>query len=328
MNSTTPGSESREKGIATMEEIIGSAGPATNGTGPGNVIKDISEKDFMAEVIEASMQRPIIVDFWAPWCGPCKQLTPALEKLVTQAGGKVMLAKVNVDENQGIAQQLRVQSIPTVYAFYQGRPLDGFQGALPESQLRQFIQQVLEAAGGGDDENSIEALLEQADELMRQGQPEAAASLYAQVLEQDAENAKALSGVIRAYIGAGEMEAARAVFDELSEALKLQSDIQGALAALELAEQADGAAANLADLQAKIAQDANDHQARFDLAMALNATGQREEAADALLEVIRRQRAWNDEAARKQLVQFFEAWGPTDPVTVQARKKLSSLLFS
>jgi putative thioredoxin len=311
-----------------MEEIIGSAGPAANGTGPGNVIKDISEKDFMAEVIEASMQRPIIVDFWAPWCGPCKQLTPALEKLVTQAGGKVMLAKVNVDENQGIAQQLRVQSIPTVYAFYQGRPLDGFQGALPESQLRQFIQQVLEAAGGGDDENSIEALLEQADELMRQGQPEAAASLYAQVLEQDAENAKALSGVIRAYIGAGEMEAARAVFDELSEALKLQSDIQGALAALELAEQADGAAANLADLQAKIAQDANDHQARFDLAMALNATGQREEAADALLEVIRRQRAWNDEAARKQLVQFFEAWGPTDPVTVQARKKLSSLLFS
>ena len=177
-----------------------------------------------------------------------------------------MLAKVNVDENQGIAQQLRVQSIPTVYAFYQGRPLDGFQGALPESQLRQFIQQVLEAAGGGDDENSIEALLEQADELRRQGQPEAAASLYAQVLEQDAENAKALSGVIRAYIGAGEMEAARAVFDELSEALKLQSDIQGALAALELAEQADGAAANLADLQAKIAQDANDHQARFDLA--------------------------------------------------------------
>ncbi len=311
-----------------MEEIIGSAGPATNGTGPGNVIKDISEKDFMAEVIEASMQRPIIVDFWAPWCGPCKQLTPALEKLVTQAGGKVMLAKVNVDENQGIAQQLRVQSIPTVYAFYQGRPLDGFQGALPESQLRQFIQQVLEAAGGGDDENSIEALLEQADELMRQGQPETAAALYAQVLEQDAENAKALSGVIRAYIGAGEMEAARAVYDELSEALKLQSDIQGALAALELAEQADGAAANLADLQAKIAQDANDHQARFDLAMALNATGKREEAADALLEIIRRQRAWNDEAARKQLVQFFEAWGPTDPVTVQARKKLSSLLFS
>lgn len=319
---------SREKGIVRMEELIGSAGPATNGTGSGNVIKDVSEKDFMVEVIEASMQRPIIVDFWAPWCGPCKQLTPALEKLVTQAGGKVVLAKVNIDENQGIAQQLRVQSVPTVYAFYQGRPLDGFQGAVPESQLRQFIQQILEAAGGGDDENSIDALLEQADELMRQAQPETAAALYAQVLEQDEVNAKALSGVIRAYIGAGEMEAARAVYSELSEALKLQSDIQGALAALELAEQAEGAAADLTSLQAKVEQDASDHQARFDLAMALNATGKREAAADALLEVIRRERAWNDEAARKQLVQFFEAWGPTDPVTVQARKKLSSLLFS
>lgn len=310
-----------------MDEIIGAGTPKANGQASGELIKDVSERDFMTEVIEASMQRPVIVDFWAPWCGPCKQLGPALEKLVTQAGGKVALAKVNVDENQAIAQQLRIQSIPTVYAFYQGRPLDGFQGALPESQLRQFIQQLVEAAGG-EGEDPVQQALEKADEFMRQGQAEAAASLYAQVIELEAENTKALSGLIRAYIGAGELEAAREVYTSLSEALKQHGDIQGAFSALELAEQSGAMAGNLADLMEKVAHDPGDHQSRFDLALALNAAGKREAAAEELLQIVRRQRAWNDEAARKQLVQFFEAWGATDPVTVQARKKLSSLLFS
>ena len=310
-----------------MEEIIGAPQGGANGSAAGQVIKDVNEADFMNEVIQASMERPVIVDFWAPWCGPCKQLTPALEKVVTEAGGKVVLAKVNVDENKGIAGQLRIQSIPTVYAFYQGRPLDGFQGALPESQLRDFINKLLEAAGadGGDD---LEAIMAEADEALSQGKPEEAAERYAQALESDRENTKALSGIIRAYIGMGELEAAAEIFNSLPEALQLHADLQGAKAALELAQQPEQDESEIAGLLEMVAHNPADLQARLDLAIALNGLGKKEAAAEELLEIVRRDREWNEDAGRKQLVQFFEAWGPADPATVQARKRLSSLLFS
>ena len=310
-----------------MEEIIGAPQGGANGSAAGQVIKDVNEADFMNEVIQASMERPVIVDFWAPWCGPCKQLTPALEKVVTEAGGKVVLAKVNVDENTGIAGQLRIQSIPTVYAFYQGRPLDGFQGALPESQLRDFINKLLEAAGadGGDD---LEAIMAEADEALSQGKPEEAAERYAQALESDRENTKALSGIIRAYIGMGELEAAAEIFNSLPEALQLHADLQGAKAALELAQQPEQDESEIAGLLEMVAHNPADLQARLDLAIALNGLGKKEAAAEELLEIVRRDREWNEDAGRKQLVQFFEAWGPADPATVQARKRLSSLLFS
>ena len=310
-----------------MEEIIGAPQDGANGGGAaGDIIKDVSEADFMAEVVQASMQRPVIVDFWAPWCGPCKQLTPALEKVVTEAGGKVALAKVNVDENQGIAQQLRIQSIPTVYAFYQGRPLDGFQGALPEGQLREFVKKLTDAAGG-DQGPSNDEILAQADEALAAGKPEEAAELYARILDQEQENTKALSGVIRSYIGMGELAAAKEIYDSLPEAIQLHADLQGAKAALELAEQPEQDEGEIAELLEKVAHDPSDMQARMDLALALNAQGKREAAAEELLEIVRRNRAWNEDAGRKQLVQFFEAWGPTDPATVEARKRLSSLLF-
>ena len=305
-----------------MEEIIGAPQGGANGSAAGQVIKDVNEADFMNEVIQASMERPVIVDFWAPWCGPCKQLTPALEKVVTEAGGKVVL-----DENKGIAGQLRIQSIPTVYAFYQGRPLDGFQGALPESQLRDFINKLLEAAGadGGDD---LEAIMAEADEALSQGKPEEAAERYAQALESDRENTKALSGIIRAYIGMGELEAAAEIFNSLPEALQLHADLQGAKAALELAQQPEQDESEIAGLLEMVAHNPADLQARLDLAIALNGLGKKEAAAEELLEIVRRDREWNEDAGRKQLVQFFEAWGPADPATVQARKRLSSLLFS
>jgi len=310
-----------------MEEIIGAPQGGANGAASGELIKDVTEADFMAEVVQASMERPVIVDFWAPWCGPCKQLTPALEKVVSEAGGKVALAKVNVDENKGIAQQLRVQSLPTVYAFYQGRPLDGFQGALPEGQLRDFVNKLLKASGGEARESS-ETILAQADEALGQGMPEEAAELYARILDGEQENTKALSGVIRSYIGMGELAAAKEIFNSLPEAVQLHADLQGAKAALDLAEQPEQDEGELAELMEKIAHNENDMQARMDLALALNAQGKREAAAEELLEIVRRKRDWNEDAGRKQLVQFFEAWGPSDPATIQARKRLSSLLFS
>jgi putative thioredoxin len=310
-----------------MEEIIGAPQGGANGAGADSLIKDVSEATFMQEVVQASMERPVIVDFWAPWCGPCKQLTPALEKVVAEARGKVVLAKVNVDENQGIAGQLRIQSIPTVYAFYQGRPLDGFQGALPEGQLREFVAKLVEAAGGETGE-STEELLAQAEQALSEGKPEEAAEIYARILDGERENSKALSGVIRSYIGMGELAAAREIFESLPEALQLHADLQGAKAALELAEQPEQDEGELAELLEKVAHDPADLQARLDLAVALNGKGKKEAAAEELLEIVRRDRSWNEDAGRRQLVQFFEAWGPTDPVTVQARKRLSSLLFS
>ncbi|MDH3474646.1 MAG: thioredoxin [Rhodospirillales bacterium] len=307
-----------------MEPIIG-AGPAEAPS--ADLIKDITTAEFAAEVIDASMEQPVIVDFWAPWCGPCKQLGPALEKAVSGARGAVRLVKINVDENQDLAAQLRVQSIPTVYAFLQGRPVDGFQGALPESQIKSFVERLAEAAGTSQGPNPVEQALEQAQAALEAEQPGAASALFAQVLQHEPDNIEALAGMMRCALAAGDTAGAKAMFEGLTEELRVKQEFASIAASLELAEAGAGAG-DIAELMERVAQHGDNHQARFDLAMALYALGKRESAADELLEIVRRDRTWDDDGARKQLLRFFEAWGPTDPATLEARRRLSSLLFS
>ncbi|MCW5753053.1 MAG: co-chaperone YbbN [Alphaproteobacteria bacterium] len=272
------------------------------------------------------MQVPVIVDFWAPWCGPCKQLTPVLEKLVRQANGRVRLVKVNIDEpaNQPLAQQLRIQSIPAVYAFHQGRPVDGFMGALPESQVKQFIDRLASAGGP----SQVDELLADAKSALEVGAAEEAAGIYQQILQAEPGNAPALAGLARAALALGDRAAAREVLAQVPDEHRNHAEIAGARAAIELAEQGEEKRGEQAALRARIEADPKDYQARFDLALALNAIGEREAAVDELLEIVRRNRTWNEEAARKQLLQLFEAFGPTDPVTVEGRKKLSKVLFA
>ena len=316
-----------------MESLIGGG----NGSGPGGqkaagaaagLVKDSSTANFAKDVIQASMQQPVIVDFWAPWCGPCKQLGPLLEKAVNDAKGAVRMVKINVDENQALAQQLRIQSIPTVYAFFQGRPVDGFQGALPESEVKAFVKRLQGAAGPDDAAVAIEEAMTQAEEALAQGDARTAGAIFQQVLQHEPENLKALAGLLRALIAAGESEKARQRFEQLPADTKAKTELAGVKAQLELLAESAKAAGQLAELKAKVAADPKDWQAQFDLAQALYAGGQREEAADALLALVRRNRAWNEEAARKQLIKYFEAWGPTDPLTIDARRRLSSVLFS
>ncbi len=297
----------------------------TEGAAPKDLIKDTDTEGFMADVMEASNEVPVIVDFWAPWCGPCKQLTPLLEKLVKQYGGKVKLVKINVDENQDLAMQFRVQSIPAVYGFKGGRPVDGFMGALPESQLKQFIERL--TGGGGSPLD--EALLE-AEAFATEGNHEDALAVYKEILAQDPSHVKALAGALRAYLATGQDDIAKQVLDNLPDAMKTAPDIVGVQAALDLKAQSAqvGDGAELAALEAKIAADPKDMQSRLDLAVARYGHGQREQAMDDLLEMVRKDRKWNEEAARKQLVKFFEALGPADPLTVQGRRKLSSILFA
>ena len=313
-----------------MTTIIGTdpQGPAGRGGPPAaDLIKDSNVEGFAADVIEASMTTPVIVDFWAPWCGPCKQLTPALEKAVIAARGAVRLVKVDIDENQELAVQMRVQSVPAVFAFYQGRPVDGFVGALPESQIASFVDRLVASAGTATGPDPLEQALEQAQKALESGQLGAASSLFAQVLQHEPENLTATAGVIRCTLEGGDFKNARAMFEKLSEDVRAGDELTSVAASLELAALGE-AAGDIASLMEKVAEDRNDHQARFDLAMALYAAGKQSEAADELLEIVQRNRSWNDEAARKQLLKFFEAWGPTDPLTLEARRRLSSLLFS
>tara|TARA_R110000787_G_scaffold16622_44_gene51456 strand:+ start:2958 stop:3914 length:957 start_codon:yes stop_codon:yes gene_type:complete len=298
------------------------------GAAAGDLIKDSDSAGFMADVIEASKTVPVIVDFWATWCGPCKTLGPTLEKAVMAAKGAVRLVKVDVDKSPEISQQLRIQSIPTVYAFYQGQPVDGFQGAVPESEIKAFIDKLVTLSGGTAPGEDLAAALEQAGELLAAGDVENAVAIYTQVVEVEPENADAIGGLARAYLAMGEGEAAKEMIGGLSESLKLAAPIQAALSAIELAGQAEAAAGNLAGLKAAVEASPRDHQALFDLAMGLYAVGENEAAADHLLRSIEIDRTWNDEAARKQLVKLFEAFGPMDPVTIAARRRLSSVLFS
>jgi len=298
----------------------GAAAPA------GDLIKDVSEADFMVEVVEASQTVPVIVDFWAPWCGPCKTLGPALEAAVTAARGAVKMAKLNVDENQMIAGQLQVQSIPTVYAFWKGQPIDGFQGAVPGSEIDAFVERVVKASGG-DASGGLDDAVEAAEEMLTEGAAEDAAQTFAAILGEDPKHAAAFGGLVRAQIAADLLDQAEATLAAAPEEIADSPELQAAQAQLDLAKQAQSAGP-LDDLRAKLDADENDHQARFDFAVALNAAGDAEEAVDQLLDIFRRDREWNDGAAKAQLFTVFDALKPNDPVVLNGRRKLSSMIFA
>ncbi|WP_394888279.1 thioredoxin [Mesorhizobium sp. AaZ16] len=287
-------------------------------------VKDVTTKSFAADVIQESRRQPVLVDFWAPWCGPCKQLAPALEKVVQAAAGRVKLVKMNIDEHPAIAGQLGIQSIPAVIAFKDGQPVDGFMGAIPESQIRNFVDKV---AGKGDGQAQIADALTAAAEARDAGDLQDAAQIYDAVLAQAPDNADAIAGLADILFQAGDSAAAQEVLARVPEDKKDVPAIAAVRAKLALAEQA-AALGDPGELERRLAADPKDHQARFDLAMIQNALGQREEAADNLLAIVKADRTWKDDGARAQLLQFFEAWGPTDEVTLGARRKLSSLLFS
>ena len=297
---------------------------ATNGDATANLIKNSDTKNFAADVIEASRTQPVIVDFWAPWCGPCKQLGPALEKVVKAANGKVKMVKINVDENQQLAGQMRVQSIPAVFAFVNGQPVDGFMGALPESQIKQFVDRL---GGQGSMAEEIAAATAEATAALEQKDYQTAAQIFAEVLQADRENAAALAGLAKCQIETGDFANAKATLALVPPAKKNDPNVKSAEAALELAlNPVDLSEA--AQLQKAVDLDPDDFQARIELAVALNGTGDRATAVDHLIYVIKKKRDWNEEAARKQLVKFFEAWGPKDEWTLVGRRKLSSVLFS
>ncbi|MBS7537705.1 thioredoxin [Ancylobacter lacus] len=303
-----------------------SATPGPAGVPAGDdVVIDTTTRSFMKDVVEESRRRPVIVDFWAPWCGPCKQLTPVIEKVVRGAKGKVRLAKMNTDDHPQVAQQLGIQSLPTVYAFVNGQPVDGFMGAQPERQVQAFVDKLVAAGGpGGGD---IAEVLASGEAALAEGDLVGAVEIFAAVLGEEPENAKAHAGIARAQLASGQIEQAKATLAAVPAAIAGDAAIAAVRAAIEI-EEAAAALGDLAGLEAKVAADPLDHQARFDLALALNARGKREEAIGQLLAIVKKDRAWNEDGARKQLVQFFEAWGPTDPMTLLGRRRLSSLLFS
>ena len=308
-----------------MSMIIGGQ-PAGQGAAvaAADLIKESNTQNFMRDVIDPSRQQPVIVDFWAPWCGPCKQLGPALEKVVKQANGKVRMVKINIDENPQLAQQMRIQSIPAVFAFVNGQPVDGFMGALPESQLKQFVDRL---GGQGSMAEEIEAALTDARAAFDAGDIQTAAQIFTQVLQADRENIGAIAGLMRCQMAAGDLENAQATLALVPPAKANDPEILSVTAQLEMALNPVDLS-EIGQLKTRIERDPDDFQARIDLAVLLNGAGERAEATDQLIYVIKKMRNWNDEAARKQLVKFFEAWGPKDEFTLAGRRKLSSVLFS
>jgi len=287
------------------------------------LVKDTTTQTFVKDVVEESKRQPVLIDFWAPWCGPCKQLTPVLEKAVRAAKGKVKLVKMNIDEHPAIPGQMGIQSIPAVIAFVSGQPADGFMGALPESQVVAFLERLTKDTIGGEAKD----LLKAADAALADGDAASAANLYAELLAEDNGNVQALAGLARCYVETGALEQAQQTLALVPDSKRNESSVVAALAALQLAEQAKSLGP-IAELEQKVAANPLDHQARFDLALALNGKGQRLDALEQLIGIVRRDRKWNDDGARKQLVQFFEAWGPTDEHTVAGRRRLSSILFA
>ena len=288
-----------------------------------DLIKDTTEASFMADVIEASQTVPVIVDFWAPWCGPCKTLGPALEAAVIAAKGRVKMVKIDVDKNQMIAGQLRVQSIPTVYAFWQGQPVDGFQGALPGSEIQKFIERVAAMAGDG----GLGEALTMAEQALGEGDAASAVEIFAAILGEEPENAAAFGGLVRAQLALGNLDQAEAFLAGVPAKIAGAKDVEAARAQIELAKQAANAGPE-DDLRAAVAADADNHQARFDLAVALNAAGRVDEAVDELLELFRRDREWNEGAARTQLFTIFDALKPQDPIVLKGRRRLSSMIYA
>ncbi|VAV95497.1 FIG000875: Thioredoxin domain-containing protein EC-YbbN [hydrothermal vent metagenome] len=302
------------------------ASPASPPTPATDLIKDATTQTFVADVIEASKETPVLVDFWAPWCEPCKQLGPIIEKAVTQAGGVIKLVKVNVDENQEIAQQMRVQSIPAVFAFIDGQPVDGFMGAKSEGEIKTFIDKII-AAAPGDESAKIAQLLEQAKAALAAGEVDQAGQIYATIVQAEPENVAALCGLARCQIEKNDVEGAQATLALVPSPAADEPDVISVKAVIELAlNRVDDS--EVTKLAQAVESNPDDFQARFDLANALSSNGEKEQALEQLLYIVKNNRGWNDEAARKQVLTFFEAWGPTDEQTIEGRKKLSAILFS
>jgi putative thioredoxin len=288
-----------------------------------SVVKDVTTQTFVKDVIEESKRQPVLVDFWAPWCGPCKQLTPILEKAVKAAKGKVKLTKMNIDDHPAIPGQMGIQSIPAVIAFVNGQPADGFMGALPENQVIAFLERLIKDRIGGEAKD----LLAAADAALAEGDAAGAAEIYAELLAEEPANLPALAGLVRCYVETGALEQARSTLALVPEGKQNDAAVTAARAALELAEQAK-TLGPVTELEQKVAANPLDHQARFDLALALNGEGKRHDALEHLIAIVKRDRKWNDDGARKQLVQFFDAWGPADEATIEGRRRLSSILFA
>ena len=298
-----------------------------NGAAPQaapDLIKETTTQTFVKDVIEESKRQPVLIDFWAPWCGPCRQLTPILEKVVRAANGKVKLVKMNIDEHPAIPGQMGIQSIPAVIAFVNGQPADGFMGVVPESQVTAFVSKLTAGMPG---EPNIADILKEAETSLAEGDAATAASIYAEVLSVEATNIAALAGLAKCYVTTGAIDQAKQTLALVPESKRGDAAVKAVQATIDLAEQASSLGP-VTELEQKVAANPLDHQARFDLATALNAAGKRSEATQQLLEIVKRDRKWNEDGARKQLVQFFDAWGPTDEATVEGRKRLSTILFS